>query len=84
MVAFSAGVAAAGTLVVIRRDGLVFGAEVIGAGDDSTVVTHIQPVFQFTGARIGFAPEDRFTRKVLAIIGSLSFAGIVLCSWPLL
>ncbi len=39
-------------LVVIRQDGLVFGADVVDR--------HIQPVFQFSGARIGFNPEDRF------------------------
>jgi hypothetical protein len=40
------------TLVVIRQDGLVFGADVVGRD--------IQPVFQFSGPAIGFAPEDRF------------------------
>ena len=45
-------VALGNTLVVIRQDGLVFGADVGGRD--------IQPVFQFTGARIGFAPQDRF------------------------
>ena len=40
------------TLVVIREDGLVFGAEVVGRD--------FQPVFQFSGARIGFNPQDRF------------------------
>jgi hypothetical protein len=39
-------------LVVIRQDGLVFGADIVGRT--------IQPVFQFTGARIGFNPEDKF------------------------
>jgi hypothetical protein len=42
------------TLVVIRSDGLVFGAQVVGR--------EIQPVFEFTpsGPKIGFNPEDRF------------------------
>jgi hypothetical protein len=43
-------------LVVIRRDGLVFGANIVGTGQGP----HIQPVFQFTGAKIGFSREDRF------------------------
>ena len=43
-------------LVVIRRDGLVFGAEIFhGAATDS-----LKPVFQFNGAKIGFNPQDRF------------------------
>jgi hypothetical protein len=45
-------VALGNTLVVIRQDGLVFGADVVGRD--------IQPVFQFSGPAIGFAPEDRF------------------------
>jgi hypothetical protein len=40
-------------LYVIRNDGLVFGAYVQATGN-------IQPVFQFTGARIGYNPQDRF------------------------
>jgi hypothetical protein len=40
------------TNLVIRRDGLVAGADAVG--------TEIRPVFQFSGARIGFAEEDRF------------------------
>jgi hypothetical protein len=43
-------------LVVIRKDGLVFGASVVG----TLRGPHIQPVFQFSGAKIGFNPEDRF------------------------
>jgi hypothetical protein len=45
-------VAQGNRLIVIRQDGLVFGADVVG--------TNIQPAFQFTGAPIGFNPEDRF------------------------
>lgn len=43
-------------LVVIRQDGLVFGANVVGTINGP----HLQPVFQFTGAPIGFNPQDRF------------------------
>ena len=45
-------VALGNTLVVITDDGSVFGANVVG--------TNIQPVFQFTGAAIGFNTQDRF------------------------
>ena len=45
-------VALGNTLVVIRNDGSVFGAEVTGQ--------NIGPVFQFTGAKIGFNAQDRF------------------------
>ena len=43
-------------LVVIRQDGLVFGANIVGTGHGP----HIQPVFQFTGAAIGFNSVDKF------------------------
>ena len=43
-------------LVVVRGDGLVFGAQIVhGAATDS-----VKPVFQFSGAKIGFNPEDKF------------------------
>jgi hypothetical protein len=41
-------------LVVVRHDGLVFGADVDVVGGS------IQPVFQFSGAKIGYNPEDKF------------------------
>ena len=40
------------TLVVVTSDGNVFGADVVGR--------LLQPVCQFSGARIGFNPQDRF------------------------
>ena len=40
------------TLIVITEDGGVFGAEIVGRD--------IGPVFQFTGARIGYHVQDRF------------------------
>ena len=43
-------------LVVIREDGLVFGANIVG----TIRGPHIQSVFQFSGAKIGFDPLDRF------------------------
>ncbi len=43
-------------LVVIRQDGLVFGANIVGTIHGP----HIQSVFQFSGAKIGFDPLDRF------------------------
>jgi len=43
-------------LVVIRQDGLVFGADVVSGINGP----HLQSVFQFTGALIGFNPQDRF------------------------
>jgi hypothetical protein len=46
----------ANVVVVIRQDGLVFGADVVEQGTDR----HLQPVFQFSGAKIGFDPLDRF------------------------
>jgi hypothetical protein len=45
-------VAMGNRFVVIRQDGLVFGADIVGR--------NIEPVFQFSGARIGFHPQDRF------------------------
>src|SRR5262249_3446633 len=39
-------------IVVITQAGNVFGADVAGK--------NIGPVFPFTGAKIGFSPEDRF------------------------
>ncbi len=41
-------------LVVVRGDGLVFGADII-----DTQIPEIQPVFQYSGAKIGFHPLDR-------------------------
>jgi hypothetical protein len=38
--------------VVVTSDGNVFGADVVGH--------ELQPVYQFSGARIGFNPQDRF------------------------
>ena len=40
-------------LAVITQDGNVFGANVSGGRD-------LRPVFQFSGAKIGFNPQDRF------------------------
>jgi len=40
------------TLVVITSDGNVFGSQVLNRV--------LQPVFQFTGAKIGYNPQDRF------------------------
>jgi hypothetical protein len=51
------------TLVVITQGGNVFGADVVGRT--------VGPVFQFSGAKIGFNPEDRFMvagGKTLAVI----------------
>ncbi len=61
------------TLVVVTADGSVWGSEVkstrtnqfIGINADGTpmgLVTgrELQPVFQFSGAKIGFNPQDRF------------------------
>ena len=45
-------VALGNTLVVIKNDGSVFGAEATGQ--------NIGPVFQFAGAKIGFNTLDRF------------------------
>jgi hypothetical protein len=39
-------------LTVITQDGNVFGADVEGQD--------LRPVFQFSGAKIGFNPQDRF------------------------
>ncbi len=47
-------VAMGNRLVVIRGDGLVFGADV------HVVARNIQSVFHFSGAKIGFNPEDKF------------------------
>jgi hypothetical protein len=40
------------TLVVVTQEGNVFGADVMARD--------LQPVAQFSGARIGFNPQDRF------------------------
>jgi hypothetical protein len=46
------GMTLGNTLVVVTSDGNVFGADV--------VAHELQPVYQFSGARIGFNPQDRF------------------------
>ena len=50
-------VALGNTLVVITRDGNVFGADVI---DGPFIGKIVGTVFQFSGAKIGFSPQDRF------------------------
>jgi hypothetical protein len=46
------------TLVVVTQDGSAFGADVSGH--------NIGPTYSFTGARIGYNPEDRF----MVVLGS--------------
>ena len=45
-------------LIVTKITGEVFGADIVG--------TNIEPVFRFTGAAIGFNPEDKF----MGVIGN--------------
>src|ERR671919_559698 len=40
------------TLVVVTQDGSVFGSDVNGR--------NLDPIYQFSGARIGYDPQDRF------------------------
>jgi hypothetical protein len=58
--ASGAGVSSYNTLAVITQDGNVFGATVIPN------TTELGPVFQFSGAKIGFNPQDRFMVTMLS------------------
>jgi hypothetical protein len=49
-------VALGNTLIVITNNGTVFGANAVGQNSSLS----IDPVFQFTGAKIGFNVQDRF------------------------
>ena len=53
-------VAMGSTLVVITRDGSVFGASTFPNS------TELEPVFQFSGAKIGFNPQDKFMVTLLS------------------
>jgi hypothetical protein len=56
-------VAMGNTLVVITQDGSVFGADVAPSRFQVELNRRgrdVRPVFQFTGAKIGFNPQDRF------------------------